>query len=101
MRLRVCLFIMVLVCNVASAEIDGVSYGDLVVNGKTLRFPLGNLEREQDFYYLQKLVSGDDAARNVFLKGKTERLWFIGEYTPLWLKITKDSIEIIDPLEKN
>ena len=92
------LFLLALLLpSLAWAEIEGVSYGDLTVNGQNIRFPLGNLEREQDYYWLQKIVDGDMAARKVFLKGHPDRWFFIGEYTPLWLKVTMDSIEIIDP----
>src|SRR3990167_7706403 len=81
----------------AHAKIEGVSYGELNVNGKVYQFPLGNSKRESEFYYLKKGLLGDNLALEIFLGGEDEKWWYIGEDVALWLKVTKNGAEIHDP----
>lgn len=94
---KVAVFALLLLASPAYAQIEGVDYATVDVKGERLWFPVGNLEREQDVYYLKKLLNGDVEAREVFLGGYEERWFFIGDEKPKWLKITQDSEEVITP----
>ena len=83
--------------SVASAKIEGVQYAEVVINGNPVHFPIGNDERKNDVFYLKKALNGDKEAREIFLGGQKERMFFIGEYEPLWLKVSESSEEIIKP----
>lgn len=79
----------------AFARIDGVEYAELSIGGQAIEFPIGNDERKADIYYLKKALNGDNEAREIFLGGGDERLFFVGDDTPRWLKITKTSEELL------
>ncbi len=91
------MLLAILIGPLAHAEIEGVSYGEAKIHGKNYRFPLGNTEREQEFYFLKKALNGDKEAREVFLEGSNERWWFIGEVEAIWIRVTKDDIQVIKP----
>jgi len=96
--LRTILIILgLLIASNAYAIIDGVDYAELVVNGETISFPVGNDERKHDVYYLKKALAGDAIAREIFLGGQEEVWFFIGEGEAKWLKVTRTGEEIVIP----
>lgn len=83
--------------SISNAQIQGVEYASIHVDGKDYTFPIGNNERKNDVYYLKKALDGDKHAREIFM-GESETKWFfIGENSPLWLKMTKFDEEVVVP----
>ncbi len=76
---------------------EGIEMATITVKGKEVTFPIANDERKNQIYYLKKSLNGDKEAREIFMGGEKEKWFFIGKHTPLWLKVTEDDVEIIDP----
>ena len=70
---------------------------ELAVNGKTYECPVGNKERKSELFYILKALNGDREARQVLLGDQDEYAFFIGKHEPAWLRLTKDSEEVITP----
>ena len=86
--------------SVANAEVnifEGIEMATIEVSGKEYTFPVGDIDRKNDIYYLKKGLAGDKAALEMFLGGAKEKWFYIGIDTPLWLKVTKDKAEVIKP----
>lgn len=87
---------LLLLCSSAYAEIEGVEHAELTIGERVVRFPVGDAQRKQDIYFLKKAIAGDNDAREMFLAGDNEKYFFIGEHSPLWLKVTKTGQEIVN-----
>ena len=81
--------------------IDGVEKATLEVNGLSYTFPVGGVERKADIFYLKKAINGDKEAREMFMKGREEEWFFIGDDSPLWLHVTRNSMTVVDPNKPN
>lgn len=68
----------------------------IVVDGKEYEFPVGGDERAMQILLIKKAINGDKEAREMFLGGADEKLFFIGKEGPLWLKVTKDGMEVLN-----
>lgn len=79
---------------------EGVEMATINLNGKEIEFPVGDKDRRDKIYYLKKAMNGDKEAREVFMEGKKEMWFFVGKENPLWLKVTSDKVELIDPNKK-
>lgn len=80
---------LLFVCSFASAQLN-TKYGDLEINGQKISFPIGNNERQHEYYFLKLATEGDKAALKVFLGGEKEKWFYIGEYDALWLVVYED-----------
>lgn len=77
----------------------GVVNVDIEIEGKTYNVPCANRDHSQEIYYLRKALSGDTDAYEM-LVGNSEVKWiFIGQYEPLWAKVTKYKVEVVNPQE--
>lgn len=81
----------------ALAEIANVEKATIVVDGVHYTFPVGGPNRKAEIYYLKKGMLGDEVAMEMFLEGKEEKWFYIGEDFPLWLKVTKHDLSVIKP----
>lgn len=81
----------------ATDAFEGIDFVDIVIKDTHYSVPVGNLDRKNEIYYIKKALEGDKVAREIFLGGQKERLFFIGIETPLWLKITENSQEVVKP----
>lgn len=72
--------------------IDGVRKAELIINGESYVFPIGDNDgRDKDIYYLKRYLEADDkVAFDMFMAGNEERQFFIGDDFPVWLKVLKD-----------
>lgn len=80
--------------------IEGVRKAELIINGESYIFPVGDNEgRERDIYYLKRwLQEGDKTALDMFMGGNDDKHLFIGDDFPLWAKIYKDGrVEVNKP----
>ena len=77
------------IVNTACA-VDMVRKVDLEIHGQTYTFPVGSKEREMDTFWLKKAADGDKQALEMFLGGLDERLFFVGDDSPAWLRVTSD-----------
>ena len=77
--------------------LEGVEKCSLVINGHELSVVVGNKDRRDDIYYLKKALAGDIFAREIFLQGKKERWFFIGDDAPLWLVVTEKEEKVVEP----
>jgi hypothetical protein len=81
-------------------SLDGVQQATIQIHGKLYTFPIGSDEsgrdRSNDVYYLKKAMKGDEDAMDIFLGGRSERLFFIGRENPLWLKVSRSNIEVVE-----
>ena len=76
--------------------VDLVKKAELEINGKMYAFPVGVKEREMDVFWLKKAVGGDKDALEMFLGGMDERLFYVGDDTPVWLRVKNDgTMEVI------
>ena len=102
--IRILFILSILIASPALAieAFDGIHMQDIVVDGKIYQVPLGNEERRSDVYYLKKALKGDSEALSIFLGGASERLFYIGQYEPLWLKVDSNGdFKVIDPRSKD
>lgn len=74
--------------------LEGVEKATVLINGEPITIVVGNKDRRDDIYYLKKALKGDVEAREIFLQGKEERILFVGEDSPLWLRVTMNNEEI-------
>lgn len=95
-RIKLLVLIALLFPSVASA-VDGVEKTSILVNGKEYTVVVGNTDRRNELYFLKKALNGDKEAREMFLQGNKERVYFIGDDSPVWIKVTEDSESIIKP----
>lgn len=56
---------------------------------KEYEVPIGSKDRQNDLFYIKKALNGDREAREMFLGGEDERIFYIGEHSAKWLTITK------------
>ena len=83
-----------------ASALEGVANVQIEIEGKSYSVPMANKDYQADFYLFRKAVAGDKDAFEVIL-GKSDEKWFyIGDYQPLWAKITRYKVEVIDPKEK-
>ena len=76
--------------------VDMVKKAELEINGQVYVFPVGVKEREMDVFWLKKAVGGDKDALEMFLGGMDERLFYVGDDTPVWLRVKNDgTMEVI------
>lgn len=87
---------LVLIVSPARA-IEGVEKATLNINGQDYTFPVGDVDRKTDIYYLKLALKGDEVAKEMFMKGKDEQMFYIGDDYPLWLKVKENSMEVITP----
>lgn len=94
MRIETILFGMVVLLTLVGSSsayegFDGVERVRITVGSKDYLVPVGNNDRRNDLFYIKKALNGDKEAREVFLAGEDERAFFIGDYKPSWLVISK------------
>src|SRR3990167_2608219 len=92
--IHVAIILSLMICTSAYA-VEDVRKADLTINGVTYSFPVGTKEREMDVYWLKKFADGDTAARDMFLQGEDMKIMYIGDDSARWLKVTKDTMEVI------
>ena len=86
--------------NTSCEAIDGVRKAELIINGQSYVFPIGDNDgRELEIYYVKKwLQEGDKTALEMFMGTEDEKHLFIGDDFPLWAKISKDGrVEVSKP----
>lgn len=75
--------------------IDGVEKAEIKVNGVVYTFPVGDMERKSDIYYLKKyLDEGDKTALSMFLGTQPTRMFYIGDDEPLWLLVSEEKVQV-------
>lgn len=74
------------------AKIDGVPYITLTVNGSNYEVPIHQPDfTEEKAKIVLDMLDGDKNARKIFLQGKDQRVFFIGDGEKVrWLYVTKD-----------
>ena len=82
--------------------LEGVDYIKFDINGKTYNVPIPNKATREDFRYLKMSLMGDKIAREFLLGGREEKFIFIGDVDAVrWVKLTKESVEVIEyPLKE-
>lgn len=80
---------------------NGVEMVTLNVKGHEYRFPAGDRERKESIYWLKKALKGDKDALEMFLGDAKEKMFYIGTDSPLWLKVTRNTVEVIKPGERH
>lgn len=85
-RLILLILLGVLISSNASA-VDLVRKATLEVDGKEYTFPVGLGDRKEDVYMLLKASKGDEVALSMFMQGQDERLFFIGDDVPTWVRV--------------
>lgn len=78
------------------SALEGVENVTVTIGGKNYRVPMANKEYQSDFYLFRKALSGDKDAFEIILGDKEEKLFYIGDYEPLWAKITRYNIEVME-----
>ena len=77
--------------SLCEARLDGIPYVEIEVKGETYEVPVINAEAKNELYYLKKALGGDKMARQIFLGGKDERTYFLGDGDFYgWLRLTAD-----------
>ena len=84
-RLILLILLGVLISSNASA-VDLVRKATLEVDGKEYTFP-GAVGKQDDVYMLLKASKGDEVALSLFMQGQDERLFFIGDDVPTWVRV--------------
>lgn len=71
--------------------IEGVRKAELIINGQSYVFPIGDNEgRERDIYYLKRwLQESDETALDMFMGTEDEKHLFIGDDTVVWALVSK------------
>ena len=80
--------------------IEGVRKAELIINGKSYIFPIGDNDgREQEIYYLKRWLQEGDKVALEMLMGVDEKKWvWIGDDFPLWALVHKDGkVEVKQP----
>ena len=78
--------------SVAFARLEGVDWLQIPVGQEIYEVPLYNDQAKEEFYMVYRALHGDEAAREVLLAGKQEKLIYIGDGDRvLWLHLTRDS----------
>ena len=67
--------------------VDLVRKATLEVDGKEYTFPIGKDDRKEEVYLLLKAAEGDKLALKLFMQGQDERLFFIGDDIPTWVRV--------------
>ena len=83
-----------------SWAIDGVRKAELIIDGQSYVFPIGDNDgREREIYYLKRwLQEGDKTALEMFMGTEDEKWLFIGDNFPLWALVQRDgSVEVKQP----
>lgn len=88
-----------LAASTASAKIENVPYVTLEVKGVSYEVPIHAPDfYEPDAKLVMDVLDGDKNARKVFLRGKKERIFFIGDGEKIrWLHVTEKN-EWVDTL---
>lgn len=76
---------------------ENIDMATITVNGEEVTFPVGDLDRKSDIYFLKKALLGDVEALEVFLGGKEEKWFFIGIETSRWLYVNKNGFKVVNP----
>ena|SRR3990167_2410716 len=98
--LAACTLLLILGSIEELKALEGVDKTTINVNGKEYLIVIGEDSfgsRINDIYLLKKALNGDKEAREVFLRGKDERWFYIGDDYPLWIKLTNNSQKVIKP----
>ena len=80
--------------------IEGVRKAELIINGQSYVFPIGDNDgREREIYYVKKwLQEGDKTALEMFMGTEDEKWLFIGDDFPVWCLVSKDGrVEVKQP----
>ena len=96
MRRIIASFLLLLSSVAYAGNIAYVEYATLEINGKQYEVPLANNQYKNDVYFLKRALNGDEEAREILLANKDEKLFYIGDTSPLWLRITKDKFEVLE-----
>ena len=76
--------------------IEGVEKVTLNISGKEYLVPVGDMYRKNDLYYLKKyLDGGDTTSLEFFLGTEPFRVFYIGDDSPAWVKVSKSGVELI------
>lgn len=95
-RVGLITFALLASVHIASA-LEGVPSVKVVIEGTEYNVPLANKEYAQDVYMLKKALEGDHTAFEMLIGTEDEKWMFIGDYEPLWAKITRYKVEVVDP----
>lgn len=79
------------------SALEGVENVTVTIEGKNYSVPMANKEYQSDFYLFRKALSGDKDAFEIILGQKDVKWFYIGDYEPLWAKITRYKVEVVKP----
>ena len=70
--------------------LHGIESVAIWIEGKKVMVPM---VYKEDVLLLRDLTNGNLAARKKFLHGDSERIFYIGDTSPLWVKVTKTEVK--------
>ena len=100
MLIRILFILSILVSNPVYAieTFSGVDMQKVTIQGRVYEVPVGNEQRKNDIYYLKKAMNGDKEALEIFLGGSEQRIFYIGQHSPLWLTADiNGNFEVLEP----
>lgn len=99
---RGALILTILLANapIASA-LEGCENVDTVIGGKHYSIPMANKDYKTDFFLFKKALAGDKDAYDMILGQNKVKWFYIGDFQPLWAKITRYNVVVVDPNDPN